>query len=375
MAYQSKKRKSVQINVQDFIEKWLPLIDLDADYQREEIWPPWKKARLINSLVQDIDIPKIYLAETKDDVYECIDGKQRITAIVEFFKPSYFGDDFSPRRPLKVKLTEEKDAPEFSYRELEQKENKLAKFITDEYKLDFSILVKPDDKLIRETFARLQLGDPLKSGESLPSMTGDLRDFIFKVKGRDMLFFRHTKLSFKRFSREFALAQMVLNSFSKRISGEFRRARYEDIANDFEQYKKIGADSKSIKHVEAVLEVMDKEFGKDAELISSRAVAVSAYLFVEELINEGRRNDVSKFVQFYLRLIREIKNQMKLLRDFKAPTNKAVLDYFHKYVLQASVEKPSVTKRHEFLLKSFGKYKKTGEVISDELAKTLFKND
>lgn len=65
---------------------------LDPDYQRRAIWGSDKKTAFIESLYMEIMIPPIYVVEVPgDDIleetkYEVVDGKQRLTAIIEFIK-------------------------------------------------------------------------------------------------------------------------------------------------------------------------------------------------------------------------------------------------------------------------------------------------
>lgn len=82
---------------------------LDPDYQRREIWNSEKKTAFIESLYMEIMIPPIYVVEIPgEDIleetrYEVVDGKQRLTAIMDFIKGSlrlnernleYFSDIF-----------------------------------------------------------------------------------------------------------------------------------------------------------------------------------------------------------------------------------------------------------------------------------------
>lgn len=63
---------------------------LDPDYQRRAIWGSDKKTAFIESLYMDIMIPPIYVVEIPgEDIldetkYEVVDGKQRLTAIMEY---------------------------------------------------------------------------------------------------------------------------------------------------------------------------------------------------------------------------------------------------------------------------------------------------
>src|ERR1700678_4028506 len=96
-------REIKPITVSECVEDWVFRIDLDADYQREKIWSREDQEKLIDSIIQNIDIPKLYLARVKENEnfdYECIDGKQRMTTILNFLKPEQAGDN-----PLTVRVT------------------------------------------------------------------------------------------------------------------------------------------------------------------------------------------------------------------------------------------------------------------------------
>ena len=101
---------------------------------------------------------------------------------------------------------------------------------------------------------------------------------------------------------------------------------------------------------------MDKKFGKAASSISSRAVAVSAYLFVEGLYLDKKSSLILRFVKFFVALLEEIRENLQLLAQYKKPKNPTILDEFQKYVSQASVEPYAVKRRDEFLKKAFEYY-------------------
>jgi hypothetical protein len=102
---------------------------------------------------------------------------------------------------------------------------------------------------------------------------------------------------------------------------------------------------------------MDSAFGEEAINISSRAVAVTGYLFAEELVKEGKEDLLPEFAKFYLKLLFEIKENMELISKYQKPTNTYILDGFQKYILQASVEGYSIKRRHDFLAKAFEYYR------------------
>jgi len=76
-------------------------INFDPEYQRDYVWNPDDKVALIDSIFSNIDIGKFAFIETGDylnKMYEILDGKQRINAILEYYegrfkyKDSYFND-------------------------------------------------------------------------------------------------------------------------------------------------------------------------------------------------------------------------------------------------------------------------------------------
>jgi hypothetical protein len=81
---------------------------------------------------------------------------------------------------------------------------------------------------------------------------------------------------------------------------------------------------------------MDKGFKKTAQEISSRAVAVSAYLFAEELCTQKKTPLIPRFAKFYVKLLGDIDEDLKRLAAYSTPRNRLVLEEFQKYISQAS---------------------------------------
>src|SRR6476659_5752872 len=79
----------------DWLCTHLSEIDVNPVYQRKgSIWSAKDKAFLIDSILNDYDIPKVYLADftsirnpwnKKKKRYAVIDGKQRLEAVTEFY--------------------------------------------------------------------------------------------------------------------------------------------------------------------------------------------------------------------------------------------------------------------------------------------------
>jgi len=356
-------REVINIPIKKFIEEYAYRIDLDADYQREKIWSLKNQKDLLDSILREIDIPKIYIVEVEGNEqfdYECIDGKQRMTTLLNFLKPE--PDDVDP-------LTIRHLDKEFTFKMLKNIHPTIAKIIED-YKLSFTIYKFLDDELIREIFRRLQLGIRLNSGELLKTRTGTIRDFIYKEIGNRGPFFKYTNLSERRFSRPFTLAQICINSFAKaKPEIDFVRARLTDIEEFFENNHDLEKDDENLVRIRKVLKHMDKAFAGSATNISSRAVAVTAFLYAEELFKINQTTQLVKFAKFYIKLLNEIKYNMNRIANYKQPENQTIMEGFQKYVIQASVESYSIKRRHEFVKKAFEYYlqpKTKGKIIGTE---------
>jgi hypothetical protein len=356
-------RQLKSIPVKKFIDDYIYRIDLDADYQREKIWSREDQEKLIDSIIQNIDIPKIYLARVDDGEnfdFECIDGKQRMATLLAFFKPERAGDN-----PLAVRVAGER----YAYKRLRAELPQLARKIED-YELTFVIYPEIDDEeFLREIFRRLQLGVRLNSGELLNSHTGTIRDFVYKEMGKDAPFLKHTNLSEKRFSRQFTLAQICINSFSRHETGDFVRARYDNLEEFFKEKYNLDRKDDNLVRIREVLVLMDEQFGEKAQSISSRAVAVSCYLFMEELYQKDEERFMPRFVEFYITLLEQIKDNLKLLSGYEKPTNPTILEEFQKYISQASVEPHAIKRRNLFLQRAFKHYldpKTKGQIIGNK---------
>jgi hypothetical protein len=227
----------------------------------------------------------------------------------------------------------------------------------DDFELSFVIYPgNLEEEFIKEIFRRLQLGVRLNSGELLKTHSGTLRDFVYDEMGKDAPFLRRTKLSEKRFSRQFTLAQICINSFARNETGNFVRARYDDLEEFFKEKYKLESKDENLVRIREVLKTMDKHFGEEANCVSSRAVAVSAYLFVEGMAVHNESRLIPRFVEFFIALLEEIKNNLKLLREFEKQTNSTILEEFQKYISQASVEPYAIKRRDQFLDKAFKHY-------------------
>lgn len=75
-------------NVLDMIDS--EDIELAPDFQRNKVWKPRQKSRLIESLLLQIPLPAFYFAEDKDGLLRVVDGLQRLSTIHEYAREEAF---------------------------------------------------------------------------------------------------------------------------------------------------------------------------------------------------------------------------------------------------------------------------------------------
>ena len=129
---------------------------IDPDYQRLFRWDDEKQSRFIESLILEMPVPPIFVIETSDNVYELIDGLQRISSYLHFrgitIKDGYKNDnDFLKLEGCDII----KDINGLTY-------NDLPKPIQIKMKRNFirvEVLRKQSDQMLRyHMFKRLNTG-------------------------------------------------------------------------------------------------------------------------------------------------------------------------------------------------------------------------
>ncbi len=86
------QRESNKITIANFYEGFeLEKFNFEPPYQRRSLWSDEKKSFLIDSIIKNYPMPPIFLHQKINDdtgktLYDVIDGKQRLTAIVDFIQ-------------------------------------------------------------------------------------------------------------------------------------------------------------------------------------------------------------------------------------------------------------------------------------------------
>ncbi len=75
-------------------------LNIKPEYQRNDVWSTNKKRELIESLMNGCPIPSLMFSITQDEQINVLDGKQRLSSVIEFVNNKFkvrdlFFDDFS----------------------------------------------------------------------------------------------------------------------------------------------------------------------------------------------------------------------------------------------------------------------------------------
>lgn len=142
----------------------LKALDMDPKYQRDLVWPTGYKVFLIDTIICNLSIPKIYLEsitnEDGDTKYKVADGKQRLNAIFAFTS-----NEFPLNSTKETKFDSKFDGCHFD--DLPQ----VIKTSIWEYKLTVDELKGYSDSEMKEIFVRLNKNNERLSKQELRNAT------------------------------------------------------------------------------------------------------------------------------------------------------------------------------------------------------------
>lgn len=171
------ERKSTSLTISEFYDNFtLKKYRFDVTYQRKSgVWSEDKKSFLIDSILKNYPIPSIFLrpcvdTRTGKTVYDVVDGKQRLEAIVDFIEgkialPTYFAeDDFIDE----ANLEQAGEIAGLTFDEIKKKNSDFPDYIKQfwTYALNIEYLYEQKEELVASVFDRLNRnGEPLTRQE------------------------------------------------------------------------------------------------------------------------------------------------------------------------------------------------------------------
>ena len=211
-----------------------PWIQMDPDYQRlSDIWTLDKRQLLIDTILNEFDIPKLYLhkfrvpqiEEGTSYNYAIIDGKQRLETMWSFIDGNIsLGPGFSLFADDSVR------AEEMTYKELSQYYPNL-KVQFDSFPLNVVVIETDEVELIEEMFSRLNESAPLSAPEKRNAYGGPLPAAIRKL-AEEPFFENSLPFTNKRF-RHFDMAVKFLLAEHDSKVVDTKKAYLDQFVKDF----------------------------------------------------------------------------------------------------------------------------------------------
>jgi hypothetical protein len=249
------------------------------DYQREEVWQPEKKRKLIDTILKGWHLPKLYFQMLDDGTIECVDGQQRLVTIWEFFGDKLKLDDDSARvfgGPTYSELTDEVSDS------------------FDDFVIDIEEIEDASEDELRELFLRLQLGTSLNTAEKLNAIGGDLHRFCKHV-AEHSFFADKIGLRDTRYTHFFLTTQWACIE-ARGIQPQMRFPQLESLLRDNRTFSES---SELAKQIKIALEYLDEALPEKCTKLRNRANVLSTCLLASRVVRHGlHRGTAPRFGEF-----------------------------------------------------------------------------
>lgn len=163
-------------------------IDMSPQYQRQGgVWSAYKKQLLIDSILNDFDLPKIYFHKYLEPIknggrrvqYALVDGKQRMESIFDFMDNKFaLADDFELLRDKSIR------PGGLTFNEVSERYPELiARFVSTS--LPIQVIRTSEIELIEEMFSRLNEAVPLNAPEQRNAFGGPAPAAVSSIATHD----------------------------------------------------------------------------------------------------------------------------------------------------------------------------------------------
>jgi len=301
----------------------------NAEFQRGEVWNIHKKQKLIDSILRGYNINTVFLRQRGDGKYECLDGQQRLKAILRGFLKNKF--------PINPRIT-----PEFNREAYFDELPDTLKSKIKSYLIYAIVFYTDDDEETCKIFLRLQEGVPLNSAEKLNAMTGFLRNEIVELSRHPVL--KKSGIRDYRFSHRYILAQAYLLTLRNQITD----VKFRDLQEMYVTYGTVRPPQTVTNTVETVLNFLDREFGEDARIIKYNSDFISLYLLAKYLVENYAFDSKIGLKDFFLDFLVRVSKAESSENESDAP----YLDYA-TYRKTSADSRNSIKKRFDVILSKF----------------------
>ncbi len=263
------------------------VVDLDPPYQREgEVWKPGTRATLIDSIINGLDLPKLYFEEVLDKrvspsgltyEYAVIDGKQRLESILAFADDSLtLAEDFYFFEDDDVK------ASGMTLSELDETYPELAERFWG-FVLPVVIVHANSGDLVEEMFTRLNAATALNAAEKRNSIQSPTRDSANRLAEHKLLTerspIRSARYKYRELAAKFLAIEHQLGT--KRRLSDTKAATLLELFRATRDPDRTISDAEMGRYEQAATETLDRmcdTFDENDPLLRSIGTVVVYYI-------------------------------------------------------------------------------------------------
>jgi len=331
-------------SVNDFIE-WedRKQLEISPKFQRRSVWSPQAKSYLIDTILKDKPLPKIFIRastdpKTKKTVREIVDGQQRIRTILSFVKDGF-----------RISKVHNEEFGGLLYSELPEE------IQTDflKYELSVDLLLDLQDRDILDVFARLNTYSVSLNKQELfnAKYFGYFKQLVYKLSGEFYVFWTENRIFTDRKIMRMAEAELItdilittLDGIQSKKAAEKYYAKYDE---EFENRKEIES------NICSIMDLIGNLFGERLKESKFRAVPNFYGLFISLYhMNYGipgielpRKTITEKDIPKIINAIDDLNNILEL--------ENVPQEYFEfiKSTKDATTDVPARTTRCEYIIK------------------------
>ncbi len=254
--------------------------------QRDLVWTLSQKQLLIDSIIKDYDIPKLYFREVNEDgkKYEIINGQQRLNAILSFMRDEFsLPADADPYQGVQLagviwsQMSSDLQI-EFSSRTL-----------------DIVILQGYTDEETDETFLRLQNGTPLKAPEKRRAIQGNMREVVEELSKSKI--FELCDFS----DAHYAYEDVTAKALRLLLHGGPTSITAKSLSNMYRNYSDITVADQAPKNLKKAYSFLVKAFKNECDPHFKKYAVVDLVMIVSGLLSLYDLNSYApQFAKAYL---------------------------------------------------------------------------
>lgn len=327
---------------------------LDPTYQRMGgVWTLEKKQLLIDSILNDYDVPKLYFHEfsreqkvTTQFSYAVVDGRQRLQTIWDFIDGQFpLSPDFEFQRDDSINLAG------LTYEDIAKAFPKI-RIAFDSFVLPVVGIRTDDEELIEDMFSRLNEAVPLNAAEKRNAIGGELVAAIRDIASGE-LFSRCVRFNNSRYQHREAAARMLLVEENINYGGRLidtKKVYLDALARNY--YSGMSERVEVMRHAtESVVTAMAKVFADKDELLQAQGNMIVYYLVFRAAL---KSNEVHKITRRKLLDFRERlkENRIRAASEY-AESSFELLEY-DRLSQQGTNDSSNIKERYGILSRELG---------------------